>query len=165
MMEEVRFRSATAGDVPALHWALTQLSADLGDRHVAQEEDLRRAGFKGDPAFAAVLAEAGPPAAARTVGACLFSPAFSTVRGAAGVYVADLWVASDLRGQKLGQRLLKAVLDTSHDRWRARFLKLNVYEDSRAARNFYDRLGFIPARSQTEMILEEAGCLALRGEQ
>ena len=31
---EIRFRPAGAQDVPALHWALTQLSQDLGDRHV-----------------------------------------------------------------------------------------------------------------------------------
>ncbi|MDE4176541.1 GNAT family N-acetyltransferase [Phaeobacter sp. PT47_59] len=162
---EIRFRSALAEDVPALHAALSQLSVDLGDHHVAQEEDLLRAGFGPDPAFGAILAELGPPAAARTVGVSLFSPVFSTVRGAAGVYVADLWVAAEMRGQKLGQRLLGAVLEVAQDRWRARFLKLNVYEDSPDARRFYERLGFTPAQSQTEMILEEAGCAALRGER
>ncbi|MDE4142810.1 MULTISPECIES: GNAT family N-acetyltransferase [Rhodobacterales] len=161
---EIRFRPAGAQDVPALHWALTQLSQDLGDRHVAGEADLMRAGFGADPAFGALLAEAGPPVAARTVGASLFSPVFSTVRGAAGVYVADLWVAADVRGQRLGQRLLAAVLQEAQRRWDARFLKLNVYDDSPDARRFYDRLGFKPAVSQTEMILDEAGCAALRGE-
>ena len=162
---EIRFRIATAGDVPALQRALEQLSADLGDTHRGTEADLLRAGFGADPVFAAVLAEAGPPAAARMVGVSVFMPLFSTMRGAAGVYVSDLWVDPEMRGQKLGQGLLKAVLQEGQRRWQAQFLRLNVYDISEASRRFYERLGCAPVTSETEMRLDEAGCAALRGER
>ena len=162
---EVRFRIAAAEDVPALQKALEQLSADLGDTHRGTEADLVRAGFEDDPIFGAILAEAGPPSAARMVGVSVFTPLFSTMRGAAGVYVSDLWVSEDMRGQKLGQRLLTAVLEEGRRRWQAKFLKLNVYDISEDSRRFYERLGFAPVITETEMKLDEAGCAALRGER
>ena len=47
----------------------------------------------------------------------------------------------------------------------AKFLKLNVYDISADSRRFYERLGFAPVITETEMKLDEAGCAALRGER
>ena len=90
-------------------------------------------------------------------GAALFSPVFSTVRGAAGVYVSDLWVADAARGLGLGRRLLGAVGVRAGRLWRARWLTLAVYDHSTASRRFYDRLGFEPQTDATVMKLGAEG--------
>ncbi|APX24243.1 MAG: N-acetyltransferase [Rhodobacteraceae bacterium] len=159
----VTFRQAGAGDVPALNAALARLSADIGDTHRASDEDLRRAGFGAHPAFRAVLAET----AEGLVGVALYSPAMSTSKGLVVTYVADLWISPDLRGQRLGPRLLAAVARDAAETWGARALKLNVYHASPDARRFYDRLGFVAATQHTEMFLDEARTadLATHGEK
>ncbi|MDK3018582.1 GNAT family N-acetyltransferase [Pseudodonghicola flavimaris] len=154
-------RLATEADAGALNAALMALSEELGDIHRATAEDLLRLGWGPAPAFRAVLAEASE----RIVGAVLYSPYVSTVKGAAGVYVSDLWTAETMRGQGLGPRLLAAALRDGGATWGARFLKLDVYHSSPDARRFYDRLGFRPARDITKMILDEAACAALKGRR
>jgi GNAT superfamily N-acetyltransferase len=155
----VTIRTAGAGDAAMLSDALAHLSTDLGDRHRAGPAELAAAGWGDDPAFRAQLALSG----GLTVGTALYSPMFSTVRGGAGVYVSDLWVSPDHRAGGLGRRLLAHALADAHDRWAARFVKLAVYDGSPDARRFYDRLGFAPLQGQTDLILEEAGCTALKG--
>ncbi len=87
------------------------------------------------------------------VGAALVSPVFSTSKGAAGVYVSDLWVAASTRGSGLGRRLLREVATFGESRWRARFLKLTVYADNARARAFYEHLGFAFAEADQTMLL------------
>ncbi|GGA96337.1 GNAT family N-acetyltransferase [Allosediminivita pacifica] len=145
----VTFRKAEAADVPRLHAALAQLSADLGDTHRTDEDALHAAGFGARPVFRAVLAEEGW----EVVGIALFSPCLSTSRGQVIAYVSDLWVAHGLRGQRLGPRLLSAVAEDAAEAWGATALKLNVYHHSAGARRFYARVGFTPAEDHTEMHL------------
>lgn len=152
-------RSAGAGDARALGDALAQLSAELGDRHRVEIADLARAGWGDDPAFRAQLALEG----AQTLGVALYSPVFSTVRGGAGIHVSDLWVAPGHRAGGIGRQLLAAALADGRARWAARFIRLAVYDGSPGARRFYDRLGFAPLAGQSDLILDEAGCTALKG--
>ncbi|MWD29532.1 GNAT family N-acetyltransferase [Aquicoccus sp. SCR17] len=140
--------------------ALSRLSEVLGDTHAASDEDIARALSGPHPAARAALAETG---VGETVGLALYSPTYSTVRGAA-VYVSDLWVSDALRGQGLGRRLLGFVLRDGQALWDARWLKLNVYHGSPAARRFYDRLGFAEADHYTELQLTGRAAEALRGE-
>ena len=156
----VTIRTATAADAPALNAALSRLSADLGDAHHADTADLAAAGWGENPAFRAQLAQAG----VQTVGVALYSPLFSTVRGGAGVYVSDLWVAPGRRSGGLGRQLLAAALADGHDRWAARFIKLAVYDDNAMARAFYDRLGFAAARGETTLTIDHNGLAALKNE-
>jgi len=122
--------------MPALNAALTRLSADLGDRHVATEAALTMACTGPRPACYGFLAGPGPE------GAALAAPLFSTTRGMAGLYVSDLWVAAEARGTGLGRRLLAHVARFGADNWGAGFLKLSVYDDNADALAFYGRLGF-----------------------
>lgn len=160
-MTDVTLRIAVEADAPRLHAALERLSADLGDTHGADLGTLRRAGWGESPAFRAVLAERGDS----VTGVALYSPCFSTVRGGAGIYVSDLWVAPEGRGQRLGRRLLAAAWKDAKAVWAARFVKLGVYTHSDGARRFYDRLGFAPIADQTDMVLGPAGCAALEGKR
>jgi GNAT superfamily N-acetyltransferase len=157
----VTIRTAAAADAPALNAALARLSADLGDAHRADTADLVAAGWGENPAFRAQLALSG----AQTVGIALYSPLFSTVRGGAGIYVSDLWVAPGKRSGGLGRQLLAAALADGRDRWAARFIKLAVYDGSPDARRFYDRLGFAPLAGLSDLILDEAACTALKGTE
>ena len=95
------------------------------------------------------------------VGAVVFSPFFSTVRGGAGAYVSDLWVSEATRGSGLGRRLLAAARDAAGAEWGARFLKLAVYLDNPRARAFYIRLGFAPHDGEVYLTLGGPALAAL----
>lgn len=156
----VSIRLAERADAVRLNAALIRLSADLGDTHQATDAALEAAGWGATPAFHAQLAEV----AGAIVGVVMYSPVFSTVRGGAGVYVSDLWVAAEQRATGLGRRLLRAAASDAARCWGAGFLKLQVYDSSPGARRFYDRLGFTAASGHTDMILQAAGFEALKGD-
>ena len=104
MTDAISIRRAEKADAEKLNAALIRLSEDIGDDHGASTQDLIRHGFGPSPAFHALLAERAVDRA--VVGTIVFSPIFSTVRAAAGLYVSDLWVARETRGSGLGKRLL-----------------------------------------------------------
>ncbi len=133
-----------------LDQALRALSRDLGDAHAATPARLAQALRGPVPAAHARLACTG----GRPAGAVLFSPVFSTVEGSAGLYVSDLWVARERRGQGLGRRLLAAAAQHAAQLWQAEYLSLAVYAHSRAARRFYEGLGFVPQETQTLMQID-----------
>ncbi|MEW5422887.1 N-acetyltransferase family protein [Amorphus sp. 3PC139-8] len=148
-MTEIQVRLAEAPDADRLDAALRQLSVTIGDAHAATSASLRAAGFGNNPVFRAQIAEAD----GEIVGAALYSPVFSTIRGGPGIYLSDLWVAETVRGSGLGARLLRAVAHDAGAVWQARFLKLAVYDDNPRARSFYDRLGFEAAIGEIVLTL------------
>lgn len=159
-MSDFVFRKATAEDAGKLDLALRALSSDIGDPHGANAADLVRHGLGSEAcALHAMLAERSDGSLA---GAALYSPVFSTVRGGAGLYVSDLWVAEDTRGSGLGPRLLAAVSRSMPPAWTVRFIRLAVYNSNPAARRFYDRLGFEHDPNETFLTLAGASLDALR---
>ncbi|WP_300442948.1 GNAT family N-acetyltransferase [uncultured Mameliella sp.] len=157
----VTIRTAGRSDVERLDQALAALARDLGDAYHVSPGALERAGWGEVPAFRAQLAEEEGALA----GLVLYSPGFSTVRGGSGLYVSDLWVAGTQRSGGLGRRLLAEAYGDAARAWGACFLRLQVYDRTPAARRFYDRLGFVPAKGHTDLFLDEAGCAALEGER
>ena len=147
-MDEIKIRPAMPGDAAELNKALGQLSADMGDEHRATDADVARFCFGPSPVFHALLAQTGD---GTIVGAAAYSPFFSTVYGAVGIYVSDLWVDDQVRGKRLGQRLLAAVRAAGLKAWDARFIRLNVYHDNPRALAFYMRIGFTAA-SETQYL-------------
>ncbi|WP_241691045.1 N-acetyltransferase [Roseovarius sp. A46] len=158
MMTEFR-TVTTEADVVLLDRALRALSHDLGDTHEAGLDALRAALTGTTPAAYGLLAWDGD-----VVGAALYSPVFSTARGAAGVYVSDLWVDGATRGQGVGQSILAEIARRAGKLWQAEWMTLAVYGHSTAARRFYERLGFAPQESVTQMRLSQAGFERLKGE-
>jgi len=154
-----KIRPATIADVEALDAALRNLSAHMGDSHKATADDLRRAGFGDQPSFRALVAEQDD----RVSGVALYSPVFSTVRGASGIYVSDLWVSDAVRGSGLGRRLLAAALDDAKERWGATYIRLTVYHDNTGARAFYEKLGFMENDEEHYLILSGQQLQALSG--
>ena len=157
---QVSLRVAEQRDAERINTVLRRLSDDLNDEHTARAADLENVGWADMPGFRAVLAETD-----EIVGVALYSPVFSTTRGGAGIFVSDLWAAPEVRGRRLGARLLSAALADGVELWGANFIKLSVYDDSLNARRFYDQLGFEPLEGQIELILDKAGCAALKGEK
>ncbi|MDR9393853.1 MAG: GNAT family N-acetyltransferase [Roseovarius sp.] len=152
-MSVLDFRNVQSdADLEMLDHALRRLSVDLGDGHAADRAVLRRAVLDARPAAHGLLAVA----AGTLAGAALFSPVFSTVRGAAGAYVTDLWTAADWRGQGVGRGLVERAGHRSERLWGATWLKLDVYARSAAARRFYEKLGFVAQTDMTAMRIDLA---------
>lgn len=157
-MHDIEFRNvAGADDLARLEAALRALSADIAEKNATDSVKLAQAILGVQPAAHGLLALRED----QTLGAALYSPVFSTVRGAAGVYVSDLWVSAGMRGQGLGARLLAEVARAGAMRWQASWLKLAVYDHSHAAQHFYQRLGFEPARGMQELRLGPQGVVNL----
>lgn len=161
-MTDLEIRLATPDDIGPLGQALRALSADLRDEHRASLDVLAAACFGPCPSAHAMLALG---AERQPMGAALFSPVFSTCEGAAGTYVSDLWVSSEMRGRGLGKALLRAVGRAASDRWQGRFLRLTVYADNAEAQVFYERLGFRKVERNQSFALTGAEMQALTGEQ
>lgn len=142
-------RPVNEADLAAIDAALRSLGHDLGDPYRADLETLKMALFGPHPSAWALIADG--PTAPR--GIAVFSPVFSTVRGGAGVYVSDLWVSGDERGNGLGSSLLQATAEQAGSLWGAIFMRLAVYDHNTAARALYDRLGFEPAGPETTMVI------------
>ena len=151
MSAAARIRLAGPEDSAAIAWMLQQLAHELGDGAVfaSTEDTIRRHGFGAEASFAAMLAETdGTPQ-----GLALFFRHFSTTRGLAGVYVQDLWIAPERRGERLGKNLLAMVADHAARTWDAAYLALTVYRDNSDAARFYDRLGFDTHHNDAPMSL------------
>lgn len=90
----------------------------------------------------------------RLLGACLGLMTFSTWRGAPGLYVVDLFVLPEARGQNIGLQLLRCSARRFAKRG-AQFIKLEVDETNQGAERFYARLGFTKKTEDRLHILEQ----------
>lgn len=144
-------------DLALLEAALRALSADIAEDYASNGATLATAVLGAQPSAYGLLAMQGD----QTLGAALYSPLFSTVRGAAGVYVSDLWVSGAARGRGLGAGLLAQVARDGAARWWANWLRLAAYHHSHDALRFYAQLGFTESNEQQELRLGAAGFATL----
>ena len=154
----ITIRLAELADAARLNAALQELSNDLDDTHRASNKDLELAGFGKSPCFSALLAESQND----LVGVAMFSPMYSTTRGAPGVFVSDLWVSKSQRGMGVARNLLAEVCESAADKWGAAFLRLNVYQDNQGAIAAYEKLGFDTDLHEAVMTLNPNEFDALR---
>jgi GNAT superfamily N-acetyltransferase len=110
------------------------------EEHVrARAEDLSRHLFGPRPFAEAVFAEvAGKP-----VGFALFFHTFSTFRGEPGIYLEDLFVEPEFRGQGIGKALLAHLARLAVERGCGR-LEWAVLDWNEPAIGFYRSLGARP---------------------
>lgn len=157
-MDPITIAPVTHDDIPMLDSALRQLAATLGDPWTTDGAALAAAVCGPSACCVALLATRdGEPLAA-----ALAAPVFSTMRGGAGLFVSDLWVAEHARNLGLARRILAATLQEGARRDTGRFLKLTVYHDNPGARAAYDRLGFTASAGETNMVLTGAALETLR---
>ena len=148
----IQIELASREDAPRLSAALRHLATELGDPWPSgNTEALAQALDPNHRSLWAMLATAGED----TCGAVAFMPYFSTYRGYPGLFVSDLWVSEEIRGQSLGPRLLAAAGRYAQQQWGAQFLKLSVYHDNPRAKIFYLRLGFETMEEESNLSLHQ----------
>lgn len=129
---------ATEADVPLIHSFIHGLAEyeKLTSLCTATEADLRRTLF-GTTRYAEVLIARldGTPA-----GFALFFHNYSTFLGKPGIYLEDLFVLPDLRGQGIGRALLRELAGIARARQCGR-LEWAVLDWNEPAIGFYRRLG------------------------
>jgi len=134
----VTIRPARETDVPVI-LALVRGLAEyerLADQAVATEDDLRRTLFGPRPHAEVVLAEDE-----RGVnGFALFFHNYSTFRGRPGLYLEDLFVIPERRGEGIGKALLLHLKDIAIERGCGR-MEWSVLSWNEPAVGFYQRLG------------------------
>lgn len=136
----LQIRIATEKDVPVILEFIKALAEyeRLADRVVATEPLLRETLF-GHPRFAEVLiAETeGEPA-----GFALFFHNYSTFLGRPGIYLEDLFVKPEARGQGIGKALLARVASIAKSRNCGR-VEWAVLDWNKPSIDFYESIGAV----------------------
>ena len=139
----VSIRSATAADVPLVREFIHGLAdyEKLSHEVVATEETLRATLFPADPstrpAAECILAftDTGAPA-----GFALYFFNYSTFLAKPGLYLEDLFVRPELRGQGLGKALLLHLARLANQRGCGR-MEWSVLDWNQPAIDFYRSIG------------------------
>jgi GNAT superfamily N-acetyltransferase len=141
--QEFRIEPATRGDVPLILRMIKSLAdyEQLSDRVVATESQLRDALFGPRPFADVVIAYAGK----EPTGFAVFFPSFSTFAGTPGLYLEDLFVEPQWRGQGMGRRLLAHVANVAVTRGWPR-VNWSVLDWNDRAIRFYRGLGAEPVK-------------------
>ena len=135
---EVEVRAAVKEDVASIHSLISELAdfESLQHQFVATVEDLEQ-GLTGDNnAAEALVAEVENV----IVGYAIFFPSYSTFIGKPGMWLEDLYVKPDFRGQGIGKALILAVNALAEERGCQR-LEWSVLDWNERAIKFYESLG------------------------
>jgi ribosomal protein S18 acetylase RimI-like enzyme len=154
----VEVREATAADCEAVAAMVQDLAALAHVASGTTAEILRREAHGERPTLAILVAEED----GRLLGCLVHQNTFSTWRGSNGVFIVDLYVAPDRRGQGVGRQLIAAAARLGLARG-ARFMRLDVEPDNDGALHLYDRLGFRRVDHLFE-VLDEGGMVSLAGQ-
>lgn len=146
MPPAIAIRPATLDDAAALHGLMRALAEHDGQGAWLRVtlDDLRRDGFGPGAAFGALLAFAGDTA----VGYASYTEPYAIWLGSRYLALDDLYVADAVRGQGVGEALMRAVAAIALGRG-LRALRWEVQPDNHRAIRFYQRLG---ARFRTKGI-------------
>ena len=129
------------------------------DAVVATEEDVVQNLFNPDTTTEALICLSGE----QPVGFAVYFLSFSTWLGRNGLFLEDLYVSPERRGEGHGKALLKHLAQTAVERQCGRF-EWNVLDWNEPAIRFYEALG---ARAQSEWVgyrLEGQALLDLAGK-
>ncbi|WP_257449122.1 GNAT family N-acetyltransferase [Archangium lipolyticum] len=131
-------RSATPSDLPIITRLIRALAEYEKLTHAVtlREEDLREHLFGGRPYAEVVLAED----AGQVVGFALFFHNYSTFLSKPGLYLEDLFVLPEHRGQGHGKALLSHLAKLAVERGCGRF-EWNVLDWNTPAIEFYESFG------------------------
>jgi GNAT superfamily N-acetyltransferase len=116
---------------------------------VADLPTLKRFLFGEKPAAEVVFAEVDGKAA----GLALYFTSFSTFQGRPGIYLEDLFVLPEMRGQGIGRALLAHLAAVTVERDYGR-LEWSVLDWNKPAIDFYENLGARPMSGWTKYRLD-----------
>jgi GNAT superfamily N-acetyltransferase len=130
--------SATRDDITTLLNLIRELATYEKKRHkaVVTEQDLLRDGFGPHPKFRALIADWDGEAA----GYASFFYFYSTFQGRPALFLEDLFVLDQLRGNGIGKALLAAVAKLAAEEG-CFGLRWEVLDWNRPAIEFYEKLG------------------------
>ena len=142
----LRIEQATERDVPLILRLIKGLAEyeKMADEVTATEEGLRQSLFGPRPGAEVVIGYAGDEPA----GFALFFPNYSTFLGKPGIYLEDLFVLPEWRGQGFGRQLLVHLATLASERGCGR-LEWAVLNWNAPAIGFYERLGAKPMNDWT----------------
>lgn len=158
-MSDFGLRPATAEDCDAIHGLITELAAyeRMSAAVRATPEMLRTTLFGERPAAEAIMAT---DTAGRAIGFALFFASYSTFLARPGLWLEDLYVKPDFRGDGVGSALFRAVAQTARQRDCGR-MEWSVLNWNRPAIDFYQRMGARPEDDWTTWRLTGTGLAAL----
>lgn len=146
---EIQIRFAERGDAAVIAELANKLCVLHGKPEYFSAERILQDGFEREPGFSVLLAEAE----GRAAGYALYHPLYNSDLPGWGLWLVDLFVEAELRGQGIGRRLLARVaaeaiaMDAVSVWW-------GVLSSNRKARDFYAAIG---ARDENARILELDG--------
>ena len=145
-MLDFEIRRATEKDLPVIVSFIRQLAEyeRMSNEVVMTEDDMRRSLF-GDRRFAEVLLAYFQE---KPVGFAVFFHNFSTFLGKPGLYLEDLFVIPEMRGNGFGRALLIELAKIARERNCGR-LQWAVLDWNEPAINFYKNLGAVPMSDWT----------------
>ncbi len=137
-MKDIRF--ATEEDIPQILHFIRELAIyeHMEDQVIATEALLREWIFERKKAEVIFVQSAGKP-----VGFALFFHNFSTFLGRAGLFLEDLFVLPEYRGQGFGKALLQKLAAIALERGCGR-LEWNCLDWNKPSIDFYRSLGAVP---------------------
>ncbi|WP_461162959.1 GNAT family N-acetyltransferase [Arthrobacter sp. R4-81] len=135
-------RPATASDVPAILQMIHDLAIYEKEPDAVRNtpEMLTAALFCEQPSVFATMAE---NEAGDVQGFAVWFLNYSTWEGVHGIYLEDLYVTPDSRGEGHGKALLQYLADTAVERGYAR-VEWSVLDWNEPSINFYRKLGAVP---------------------
>ncbi len=138
---DIRIVPATIEEVPLILRLIQGLAVyeKLAHEVTATEAGLRETLFGARPAADVIIAYAGGTPA----GFALFFPNYSTFLGKPGLYLEDLFVLPEWRGQGIGLALMKYLAGVAVERGCGRF-EWSVLDWNEPAIGFYKKLGARP---------------------
>ena len=138
MTEQLLVRAASSKDISAIVLLIREFAEfeNLSAWCEVTEANLQEAIF-GEKSFVQALAALSDN---RYVGYALFFPVFKSFRGERSVFLEDLYVTPDLRGQGLGFVMLREVAKYAREHGFAR-LDWQALKWNEAAIEFYKNLG------------------------
>jgi GNAT superfamily N-acetyltransferase len=147
--------AADAGDIVRLVRELAEYEKLLREVE-STEADFRERLFGASPVAHAVMAEADGAA----VGMALYYHTFSTFTGRCDLFLEDLFVMPDYRGQGVGLALFRHLAGIARDE-RCRRIEWRVLHWNQPAIDFYRRIGAQPMTEWSVQRLEGAALAAL----
>lgn len=137
----LQIKAANIDDVPLILNFIKELAEyeKMAHEVVATEEILRDSLFGESPKAEVVIAYVD----AVPLGFALFFHNFSTFLGKPGIYLEDLYVKAEARGQGIGKKLLQYLAQLTIERDCGR-LEWWVLDWNKSALDFYQSLGAVP---------------------